>query len=295
MSRIQLGIAPINWTNDDLPELGGHIPLEQCLSEMSQAGYTGTEIGNKFPKTGKAIKEVLTQHKLQLASAWHSTFFLRNSFPDERPSLETKLKTLEEAGAKCINICECSDAIHGLQNTLISQRPHIQLADWHSFTQKLNEAGKLCSDFGISLTYHHHMGTVIQDAAEVLRLLESTDDQNVFLCFDSGHLTFAGADPLEVWQRCSDRVRHIHLKDVRTHKLNQAKQSSFLKSVKDGIFTVPGDGTIDFNSLVTQIVKSQYAGWLIVEAEQDPQIANPFIYARNSYLHLQKILDGLEL
>lgn len=293
MARIQLGIAPINWTNDDLPDLGGDIPLEQCLSEMSQAGYIGTELGNKFPKSGKAIREILAEYKLELASAWHSTFFLKNSFLDEIQSLEIKLKTLEEAGAKRINICECSDAIHGLQDTLITRRPHIQHSDWRSFTQKLNEAGRLCADYGISLTYHHHMGTVIQDEPEVLRLLESTNDETVFLCFDSGHLTFAGSDPLAVWQRCSERVRHVHLKDVRAHKLSAAKMNSFLKSVKDGVFTVPGDGSIDFNSLLKKILESHYAGWFIVEAEQDPKIANPLLYARNSYLHLQKLMQEL--
>ena len=293
MKNIMLGAAPIAWSNDDLHELGGDTPLEKCLKDMQTIGYSGTEIGNKFPSSGTAIKTLLKEYNLVLASSWYSTFFLKNAFDVEKARLETKLKQLRDAGAKNINFCECTDTVHGSIEVPLSKRPKIAESDWKKFALNMNEAGKICKGYGIQLNYHHHMGTVIQDVQEIDRFLESTDPEHVFLCFDSGHLAFSGADPLKAWDRYASRVRHVHLKDVRKDvmKESQTRDWSFLQSVMEGVFTVPSDGMIEFRPLVHAILHSEYSGWLLVEAEQDPAKADPFTYAKKAFSFLAHLIE----
>lgn len=293
MKNIMLGVAPIAWSNDDLHELGGDTPLEKCLKDMQTIGYSGTEIGNKFPSSGLAIKNILKEYDLVLASSWHSSFFLQSNFAEERTRLEEKLKQLRDAGAKNINICECTASVHGMIEQPLSKRPTIAEDDWSKFAKGMNEAGKICTDYGIQLSYHHHMGTVVQDEKEVDRFLESTDSNHVFLCFDSGHLAFSGADPILAWEKYASRVRHVHLKDVRSDVMNKSKihDWSFLKSVKEGVFTVPSDGMIDFRPLIHAIMHSNYSGWLLVEAEQDPAKADPFTYAKKAFGFLAHLIE----
>ena len=293
MKKLQLGIAPIGWSNDDLPELGGDISLDSCLKDMQSIGYAGTELGNKFPTGGTEIKTLLKSYNLVLASSWHSTFFLQDSFSKERTRLESKLEQLVDAGAKNINICECTGSVHGIEDKALSTRPRMRAEDWTPFAKNMSEAGKICSDYGIKLCYHHHMGTVVQSQEEIETLLESTDPEHVFLCFDTGHLSFAGADPLVCWQIFSSRVRHVHLKDIRENILKKLMINdwSFLKGVKEGVFTVPGDGGIDFRPLIHKILDSNYSGWLLVEAEQDPSKADPYTYAKRAYAFLGHLIE----
>ncbi len=293
MAGIKLAIAPINWSNDDLHELGGDVSLEQCLTEMQAAGFVGTEIGHKFPSSGQAIKSLLQDYKLELASAWHSTFFLSSPFAVEQKRLEERLTVLAEAGAKRINFCECTGTVHGSIEVLLTQRPRMQKADWALFSRALHQAAAICEQYGITIAYHHHMGTVIQEEPEILQLLASTDPQHVGLCFDTGHLSFANCDPLSFWSNVADRVQHIHLKDIRRPVHSKMwDKNSFLQCVKEGVFTVPGDGGIDFAPLLREIVGHGYEGWLVVEAEQDPAVANPLVYARTAYSYLNSILSS---
>lgn len=293
MKNIMLGVAPIAWSNDDMHDLGGDTPLEKCLKDMQTIGYSGTEIGHKFPSSGTAIKKTLGEYNLVLASSWHSSFFLQASFAEERKRLEEKLQQLKEAGAKNINVCECTGTVHGSIDQALSKRPRIAEADWSKFSKSMSEAGKICSDNGIQLCYHHHMGTVVQDVTEITRFLETTDANHVFLCFDSGHLAFSGSDPQLAWDTYRSRVRHVHLKDVRKDVLKAARLHdwSFLNSVKEGVFTVPGDGMIDFRPLVYAIMHSDYNGWLLVEAEQDPAKADPFTYAKKAFSFLAHLIE----
>ncbi len=287
--KVKLGIAPINWSNDDLPELGGETPVEQCLAEMRAAGFVGTEIGNKFPKNGNEIRALLEQQGLQLASAWHSTYFLSASLEDETRSLEQKLSVLRDAGASRINLCECTGTVHGDILKPLSERPRV--IDWARLCDGLNEAVRVSERFGIKVAYHHHMGTVIQTEDEIVELLSRSD---VGLCFDSGHLRFAGADPVKCWSKFESRVTHVHLKDVRadsTFSKGGRGDFSFLEAVKAGVFTVPGDGSIDFVTLISKILASNYRGWMIVEAEQDPAKANPLQYALKARSHINSIFN----
>ena len=136
-------------------------------------------------------------------------------------------------------------------------------------------------EYGISLTFHHHMGTVVQNPDEVERMMENTDPEYVSLLFDTGHFTYCGADPLEMVKKYVGRIKHVHLKDIRPEVVEKVKKEnlSFLEGVRLGAFTVPGDGCIDFEPIFQVLEEAGYEGYMLVEAEQDPAKANPLKYA----------------
>ena len=289
--NIRFGIAPINWNNDDLPELGSGYSLERILSEMNQAGYEGTELGNKFPNEVSALSELLNTFNLKLASSWHSTYFVLNEQENELKNVEEKVSFLKEANAEVINIAECSGSVHSDINKSLAAKPILSDPDWELLIGSLNIAGEICNDYGIRLAYHHHMGTCIQTNEEIKRLLKFTDPNYVNLCVDTGHLYYAGIDPVEFIENNLERIVHVHFKDVRKEEFNKYDSSSdsFLKTILSGIFTVPGDGCIDFSSIVKILQQNHYNGWIIVEAEQDPDKADPLHNAISSRNYLNSI------
>lgn len=289
---MRLGIAPINWSNDDLHELGGDIPFEQCLEEMHAASYAGTELGHKFPRDPRVLKNALAHHGLQLASGWHSTHFIDAADPErELAAFKSHLEFLRATGSAVANVAECSRAVHAGSMPL-SKRPRFTPAEWKKLAHALNHAGALARMFDIKLAYHHHMGTGVQSAEDVDWLMEMTEPALVYLLLDTGHLTFAGDNPLALLKKHAARVAHVHLKDVRREILYQAiaQDWPFLTAVKAGIFTVPGDGMIGFKEIFSTLRQCQYEGWLIVEAEQDPAKANPLRYAKLAREYLKMLV-----
>jgi len=281
-NKISLAIAPIGWTNDDLPELGAENTFEQCISEMALAGFTGSEVGNKYPTDTTILNKALNLRKIKICNAWFSTFFTTKPLEYTIDLFNEKLDFLEAVGAKVIGVSEQGNSIQGQINTpILSQKPIFTKEEWAKVTVGLNTLGKIASNRGISLGYHHHMGTGIQTLDEIDKLMDSTDEKYVKLLFDTGHCTYSNINPLTVITKYINRINHIHLKDVRIEILNEVKKNnlSFLTSVKKGVFTVPGDGIIDFDSIFDIIESSDYVGWMVVEAEQDPSLANPLEYA----------------
>lgn len=281
--KIQLGIAPIAWTNDDLPELGKENTFEQCISEMALAGYTGSEVGNKYPKDVKALKEKLDIRGLTICNAWFSTFF---AIGKEKETIEEFIKHrdfLYELGAKVIGCSEQSHSIQGLEKAIFEEKPCFTKEEWDRIFEGYNRLAQLAEEKGMKVCLHHHMGTGIQTPEEVKIFMEGTKE-NVYLLFDSGHIYYSenSQEATEnLLKTYIDKIVHIHLKDVRKEVVEQIRQEkgSFLQGVKRGTFTVPGDGCIDFKPLFQIIEQSNYAGYMVVEAEQDPAVANPFEYA----------------
>ena len=290
--NIRFGIAPINWNNDDLPALGSGYSLERILSEMNQAGYEGTEFGNKFPNEASVLCEILDTFNLKLTSSWHSTYFVLNEQENELKNVEQKVIFLKEANAEVINIAECSGSVHSDINKSLASKPILSNSDWELLIGSLNKAGEICNNYGIRLAYHHHMGTCVQTAEEIKRLLECTDANYVNLCVDTGHLYYAGIDPVVFIESNLDRIEHVHFKDVRKEEFKRYDSSSdsFLNTILSGIFTVPGDGCIDFSSIVKILQQNHYNGWIIVEAEQDPDKADPLHYAISARNYLDSII-----
>ena len=283
-NTVKLGIAPIGWTNDDLPELGGHIPFETCISEMAQAGFNGCEVGNKFPRDPETLQKALKPLGLKVASAWFSTYFTEDGRRQETlDGFKRHLRFLKAMEASVIVVCECGHSVQGSRASVFNN-PVFNDRQWEQLASGLNAAGKTAHAHGMKVVYHHHMGTGVQTLAEIDRLMNAVDPELVFLLLDTGHITYAGDSPVELARRHIDRIAHVHLKDIRREVLDRVRkeQMSFLESVKAGVFTVPGDGMVDFLPVFDLLARSRYAGWFVVEAEQDPQKANPLEYARKA-------------
>lgn len=288
---IKLGIAPIGWTNDDMPELGAANTFEHCISEIALAGFKGTEIGNKFPQHKSHLKHALDLRGLEIASAWFSSYLTTKPYEETAKRFIEHRDFLFEMGAKVIVVSEQGHSIQGMKNKAVFvEKPHFSESEWQVLADGLNHLGQLAKDKDMKLVYHHHMGTGVQTTEEIEELLARTDEDLVFLLYDTGHLYLSGEDPIYIIEKYISRIKHIHLKDVRDDVAKEVKEqnSSFLDGVKAGMFTVPGDGDIDFLPIFQFIAKSAYAGWFIVEAEQDPEQANPFEYALIAREYIQK-------
>lgn len=280
--KVKLGIAPIAWTNDDLPELGGENTFEQCVSEMALAGFTGSEVGNKYPKDPAELKKALDLRGIQICNAWFSSFLTTKPLQETIDEFIKHRDFLHAMGAKMIGVAEQGHSIQGMMEVpVLTQKPVFTEEEWEKLARGLEKLAELAAEKGMLVSYHHHMGTGVQTLEEVDKLMEMTDPNLVHLLFDSGHFTFSGENPEEALRKHVKRVKHVHLKDVRKEVLDKVKAEnlSFLQAVKQGAFTVPGDGMIDFEPLFKLLHENNYEGWFVVEAEQDPAKANPLEYA----------------
>ncbi len=280
-NKVKLGIAPIAWTNDDMPDLGAENTFEQCISEMALAGFTGCEVGNKYPKDTKVLKKALDLRGMQICNAWFSTFLTTKPYEETEKGFIEHITFLKEMGAKVVGISEQGHSIQGTDKSIFDDKYIMNDEEWDALCTGVNKLGKVAKDMGITLTFHHHMGTVVQTAAEIDRLMENTDPELFNLLFDSGHLAYCGEDYMYILKKYINRIKHVHLKDIRPEVVAEVKQNkeSFLQGVRKGTFTVPGDGVIDFEPIFKVLEENNYEGYVLVEAEQDPAIANPFEYA----------------
>jgi inosose dehydratase len=295
MSTIQLAISPLTWSNDDMPELGGTIPLATCLSEMKQAGFTGTELGVKYPRAPEVLLPILQEHGLRVASGWCSGHLMARDVDEEWAAIAPHVALMRAAEVQAMVYGEVSNTVHGDINKPLSSRVHLSADDWRQYGQRLTKlAERLMSQAGIRLAFHHHMGTIVETREDILRLLENTGE-HVGLTFDSGHSAFGGSDPVALLREVVARVAHVHFKDVRPAvlKTTQEENASFLDAVLGGAFTVPGDGVIDFAALVGVLKGADYKGWIVVEAEQDPAKAHPLTYARMAHDNISAYLSGV--
>ncbi|CDL79948.1 myo-inosose-2 dehydratase [Xenorhabdus cabanillasii] len=286
---VQLGINPLTWTNDDLPSLGAETPLETCLAEGRQAGFAGFELGNKFPRHSHILGPILVSHDLQLVSGWYSGNLLTRSVAEEIMFVQPHLTLLRELGAKVMVFAEVTNCIHGEQDKPVHLRPIFPAERWQEYGEKLTAFAHYTQSQGVQIAYHHHMGTVIESAEDIDNLMKNTGEE-VGLLLDTGHLTFAGDDPLAVAKRWSKRINHVHCKDIRLDVLKDVKnrKMSFLNAVLSGVFTVPGDGCVNYPDIFNVLKANDYHGWLVVEAEQDPAVAHPLTYATLGYNNLSR-------
>ncbi|MDX7990990.1 myo-inosose-2 dehydratase [Xenorhabdus littoralis] len=293
---VQLGINPLTWTNDDLPSLGAETSLETCLTEGRQAGFVGFELGNKFPRQAQILGPILAGHDLKLVSGWYSGELLTRSVEEEIAAVQPHLTLLRELGANVMVFAEVTHCIHGDQAKPVHLRPLFPAEQWQKYGEKLTEFARYTQSQGVQIAYHHHMGTVIESAEDIDNLMENTGEE-VGLLLDTGHLTFAGDDPLAVTKRWCKRINHVHCKDIRPDVLKDVKNRkiSFLDAVLSGVFTVPGDGCVDYPAIFEVLKSNHYNSWLVVEAEQDPAVAHPLTYATLGYNNLYRFAKEAEL
>ena len=279
--KVNLAIAPIAWTNDDMPDLGAENTFEQCVSEMALAGFIGSEIGNKYPKDVETLKHKLDVRGMRICNAWFSSLLLSEGYEATIEAFIKHRDFLHALGAKVIGASEQGNSIQGKDLSIFGAKPVYTDEQWALIAKGFNEMGRLAKEKGMYFTVHHHMGTGVQTEEEIDKLMELTDPDLVYLLFDTGHLSFSGEDVVGVLKKYVNRVKHVHLKSIRQSVIDEAKVKgySFLDCVRAGSFTVPGDGDFDFTPVFDILDEAGYEGWVVVEAEQDPAIANPYEYA----------------
>lgn len=283
LNHVKIGIAPIAWTNDDMPDLGRENTFEQCISEMALAGYAGCEIGNQYPRDPEVLEKALKLRGLQICNAWFSTYFTRGQKAETIAKFIEHRDFLHALGAKVIGISEQGNSIQGTTLPIFDAKPVYTQAQWQAVIEGFEELAALAAEKGMKLGVHHHMGTGVQTEAEIDYLMEHTSNQ-VGLLYDCGHLYYSEGTQeamMRVLEKHINRVVHVHLKDVRPAILEKVRceKLSFLEGVRTGSFTVPSDGVISFEPIFACLAQHQYEGWMVVEAEQDPAKANPLEYA----------------
>lgn len=275
------GTNPIAWSNDDDRTLGAHISLDQCLDETSKIGFDGIEKGHKFPQEPVALKAVLEPRGLRYVSDWHSLNLLTNSIEDEKAAMQPALDLLKAMGSRVIIVCETSNAIHGDDGKPVNDRPKLVESEWAAFGAGVEALAEYASAQGIALVYHHHMGTIVESEEEIDKLMANTGP-HAKLLLDTGHCLFGGGNPERVAKNYMGRVGHIHAKNIRPVIAKQVRDEklSFLEGVRRGVFTVPGDseGGVNFPPVLKIAAEHGYEGWLVIEAEQDPDVRNPYDY-----------------
>ena len=296
--NVRIGINPLSWMNDDLPALGGETALETALAEGKEIGYEGFELGNKFPKDGPALKAKLDAFGLACVSGWYSGFLAEDSVAAEIERCKAHMSKLQYNGVKVVVYGECAGTTQGQSDTPLAKRPRFASdALWTAYAERLNAFGAhLKKTYGITLAYHHHMGAYVESPDDLDRLMALTDPATVGLLYDTGHAYFGGAtEPDLLLKKHVARVVHVHCKDVRPQVIAQARNDgwSFLYGVLNGTFTVPGDGVIDYDAILSTLHEAGYQGWLVVEAEQDPALAPSYIYAQKGFQTLTSIVDRL--
>lgn len=278
---ILYGTNPIAWSNDDDRSLGAHITLDQCLDETAEIGFDGIEKGHKFPQEAALLKAVLELRKLRYVSGWHSLNLLINPVDEEKKAMQPALDLLKAMGSKVIIVCETSNAIHGDNDKPLSERPVLEEARWEEFSAGVEALAEYAAAQDIALVYHHHMGTVVQSEDEIDLLMQHTGPYTKLL-LDTGHCLFGGGNPERVAKKHMGRVGHIHAKNVRPAIATEVRDQglSFLEGVRRGVFTVPGDpdGGVDFVPVLKVAAEKAYQGWLVIEAEQNPDVRNPYQY-----------------
>jgi inosose dehydratase len=291
---IRIGANPIGWTNDDLQEIGGSTPLETCLAEAKEAGVEGMEFGHKFPREGAALKAKLASFGMVFVGGWYSTELLRRPAREEFEAAKAHIAMTKGAGANLVIAAETSNAIHGDRSKPLSQRPRLGKGDWPGFGAKMTEFAERLADQGLMLCYHHHMGTVVQSERDIDALMAHTRPP-VHLLLDTGHARWGGSDPAALARAYRSRIGHVHCKDVREVKMRESNAGdwSFLDSILGqgaelGVYTAPGDGLIDYAAVFKEL--PGYSGWVVLEAEQDPEKAPALPYAKKGVVHIRAAL-----
>jgi inosose dehydratase len=295
--KVNLGITPTGWSNSDdqTIDLTPPIPYQQIMSEMALSGFKGTQGSPKFPKDMEVLKSELKLRNLKISEPWVGMHFTEPGKKEETiEEFKKQINFMKEMGGNRIVVAEMGGAVHLNKDVdPLTDRPRFNDQQWRDLTDGLNTLGLMAKNEGFQLCYHPHIGTGVENLADIDRLMANTNSDNVKLLLDTGHLYYAGVNPLDVTQKYANRIKHVHLKNIRQSVLDDSKQAkrSFLNAIRAGIFTVPGDpaGAIDFKPILDTLAKANYQGWLIVEAEQDPNKANPLKYALMARTYLAQV------
>ena len=290
-SSCLVGANPIVWSNDDFMDLAGDVPLDTILREMRAAGFAGSELGHAYPRSPAALAEALSRHHLRLVSGWHSTYLASKAYSAEEKNFRAHLNLLKTLGARVAIAAECTRCIHGDKDSALGFgekfSPRLTESEWRKFITGLNRLVAIAAGEEMRVVYHHHMGTVVQSEANLHRLLAAVPELSLLL--DAGHLAFAGSDPVAIAKRYAARIGHVHLKSVRPEIADRVRREgwSFYRAVANGVFTIAGDGCVDYPSIFKILARADYRGWLVVEAEEDPVKVRAFPKAKKARAYVR--------
>jgi inosose dehydratase len=292
----QLGIHPINWVGEDVKEHGEETTFERIVDDIQTLGLTGTEMGRKYPTDPEILKKELDRRGIRLTSQWKSVLFSDPAYREEELNAYRRhAQFLQEMGSTVISTCEVGGSLHFDPRRTPNEKEVLRFneVEWQALAEGLNAAGAIAKEHGLKLTYHHHGGTAVESPEEIDRLMELTDPELVYLLFDTGHAYYGGADPLTLLKKHYDRIAYVHLKDIRPQVLEEARseKADFVTCIRKGVFTVPGDGCIDFGPIVGELLDRNYTGWAILEGEQDPEEHPAYEYAKNALLYLNSLIS----
>jgi inosose dehydratase len=287
-ARMTLGIQPTGWTNDDFPEIGNDLPYQDILDQTARAGFEGGSTGHNYPTHIPSLLRALSSRKLKIASTWAGTTFTTGiGIEAAFSAFQAQVTFLKAVGAQDVVVAELANAVNLVRTkSVLTDRPILNDPQWYLLTSLLDKAGKYAHDQGMQLSYHPHVGTGVMTSDETTRLMDSTNPHYVGLCLDTAHLRYggtSGSDLVELTKKYANRIKHVHLKNVRPSVLSLAVSNkfSFYQAIERGIFTVPGDPEGEDLSPIMKILQDVgYNRWLVIEAEQDPAKANPLKYAK---------------
>jgi inosose dehydratase len=293
---IRWGVSPIAWANDDLPELGGDTTLDELLTDVKDIGFQGVELGNKFPRDPAKLKPIMSRYGLDIVGGWYSSNLLVRDADAEIAAMADHLELLEAMGSSVFVLAETSNAVHGDRSSRLDAHPELAAGDWKQFGERLNDVAAYVNQRGLRFAYHHHLGTIVETREELQRFYDATED-HVGLVLDTGHAVGGGIDPVAIVRERPERVAHVHCKDVRGDVFEKSKSdgASFLDGVIGGMFTAPGDGDYDFRPFMEALAAMHYSGWIVIEAEQDPAIADPRCYSQLGLDTLKRLAREVEL
>lgn len=294
---IRWGVSPIAWCNDDMKELGGDTTLDELLTDVKEIGFDGVELGNKFPREPETLAPIMRNYGLDIVGGWYSSNLLIRDAEAEIAALGNHLALLEYMDSSVFILAETSNAVHcDRYGSRLDQHPVLAPGDWKQFGERLNTVARYINDRGLRFAYHHHLGTIVETKDELERFFDATGD-HVGLVLDTGHALFGDIEPVDVIKARPERVTHVHCKDIRQAKYDEfrADGTSFLNGVVGGMFTAPGDGDYDYAPFMQALADMDYSGWIVIEAEQDPAIANPREYSQLGLDTLKKLARQAEL
>ena len=287
--KARLGIAPIAWWNDDLAELSDDVSLEECLNQASTAGFTGMETGRRFPMDMAELGPILDKYGISVCGGWFSGLLLDGDIEVEKERIHQQMEFFKAAKAPCIVYGETARSIQGVKSAPLATKPKLSEAEITAYGRKMSDFADWCAAQGMPISYHHHMAAAIETEEELDLLMKHS---SVPLLFDAGHMAFAGGAVIRVLDKHHARITHVHTKDVRKDVIDKLdrQSESFLDAVVKGAFTVPGDGSLDFEAIVKRCVHHGYEGWFVVEAEQDPKVSPPLEMAKKGHKELMRVM-----
>lgn len=291
MLKAKLGIAPIAWWNDDLEELSDDVSLDECLRQAAEAGLTGMETGRRFPMDMDALGPMLDKHGMSVCGGWFSGLLLDGDIEVEKDRIAEQHAFFKAAGAPCIVYGETARSVQGERHTPLAEKPRLTEAEMEIYGRKISDFADWCAQAGMPLSYHHHMAAAVETEAELDLFMAHS---SVPLLFDAGHMAFAGGDNFSVIEKHHRRISHVHAKDIRADVVNglNREKESFLDAVIKGAFTVPGDGSLDFEAIAKALAAKGYEGWFVIEAEQDPIANPPLEMAKKGRAELFRVIDA---